>query len=73
MLDNQDSRSPPKPLTPARLESKLLSVTIRYVPASTRIQHRDDRRQYIVRGRTEPNGNVYMAPPDPVHTASAVA
>lgn len=35
------------------------ALTIRYVPASTRITDTADRRQYLVRGRPHDNGNVY--------------
>jgi ectoine hydroxylase-related dioxygenase (phytanoyl-CoA dioxygenase family) len=36
------------------------ALTVRYVPASTRIQPRSDRRQYLVRGRASDNGNIYF-------------
>lgn len=36
------------------------ALTIRYVPSTTRITPRDDRMQYLVRGRPADNGNVYF-------------
>jgi ectoine hydroxylase-related dioxygenase (phytanoyl-CoA dioxygenase family) len=36
------------------------ALTVRYVPASTRIQPRADRKQYLVRGEDANNGNQYM-------------
>jgi ectoine hydroxylase-related dioxygenase (phytanoyl-CoA dioxygenase family) len=36
------------------------ALTVRYVPATTRIQPRADRKQYLVRGTPTSNGNVYM-------------
>lgn len=36
------------------------ALAIRYVPATTRIQPRSDRRQYLVRGKAAGNGNVYF-------------
>ena len=36
------------------------ALTVRYVPSSTKIQHRADRKQYLVRGKPADNGNVYM-------------
>lgn len=36
------------------------ALTIRYIPASTHIQPRPDRKQYLVRGRAADNGNVYF-------------
>ena len=35
------------------------ALTIRYIPASTRIHDTVDRRQFLVRGSATPNGNVY--------------
>ena len=35
------------------------ALTIRYVPATTRIQDTVDRKQYLVRGSAVENGNVY--------------
>jgi hypothetical protein len=35
------------------------ALTIRYVPAATRIRDQPDRRQFLVRGRAVANGNVY--------------
>lgn len=35
------------------------ALTIRYVPAATRIQDTPDRKQYLVRGQAVENGNVY--------------
>jgi ectoine hydroxylase-related dioxygenase (phytanoyl-CoA dioxygenase family) len=39
------------------------ALTIRYVPSSTRIAPRADRRQYLIRGRAADNNNVYFGPP----------
>lgn len=36
------------------------ALTVRYIPSSTKIQHRPDRKQYLVRGRALEPGNVYM-------------
>jgi len=36
------------------------AFTIRYVPATTRIQPREDRKQYLVRGQAAGNGNPYF-------------
>jgi ectoine hydroxylase-related dioxygenase (phytanoyl-CoA dioxygenase family) len=36
------------------------ALTVRYVPASTRIEPRADRKQYLVRGKPVDNGNEYM-------------
>ncbi len=36
------------------------ALTVRYVPATTRIQPRQDRKQYLVRGNPTNNGNEYM-------------
>lgn len=41
------------------------ALTIRYVPAATRIRDTPDRRQFLVRGRAADNGNVYHEPPPP--------
>jgi ectoine hydroxylase-related dioxygenase (phytanoyl-CoA dioxygenase family) len=37
------------------------ALTVRYIPSSTRIQHRPDRKQYLVRGNAADNGNIYMS------------
>lgn len=44
---------------PNHSDRRRAAVTIRYVPASTRIQDTPDRRQFLVRGRPADNGNVY--------------
>lgn len=44
---------------PNRSPCRRAALTIRYVPSSTRIKDQPDRRQYLVRGRAEANGNVY--------------
>lgn len=44
---------------PNRSNRRRAALTIRYVPASTRIQDTPDRRQYLVRGKPAENGNVY--------------
>ncbi len=36
------------------------ALTVRYVPSTTRIQPREDRKQYLVRGRAVDNDNVYF-------------
>lgn len=45
---------------PNRSNRRRAALTVRYVPASTRIQPRSDRKQYLVRGKPADNGNVYM-------------
>jgi phytanoyl-CoA hydroxylase len=50
---------------PNRSDRRRAALTIRYVPAATRITHTADRRQYLVRGRPVDNGNVYFPPPPP--------
>ncbi len=44
---------------PNRSDRRRAALTVRYVPAGTRIQERPDRRQFLVRGQAVPNGNVY--------------
>ena len=44
---------------PNRTLSRRAALTIRYVPATTRITNTPDRRQYLIRGRPADNGNVY--------------
>jgi ectoine hydroxylase-related dioxygenase (phytanoyl-CoA dioxygenase family) len=44
---------------PNRTHTRRAAVTIRYVPAATRIKDQPDRRQFLVRGQAVPNGNVY--------------
>jgi phytanoyl-CoA hydroxylase len=44
---------------PNRTNNRRAAVTIRYVPATTRIKDQPDRRQFLVRGRAAANGNVY--------------
>jgi hypothetical protein len=44
---------------PNQTNTRRTAVTIRYVPATTRIQDQPDRRQFLVRGRAVANGNVY--------------
>jgi ectoine hydroxylase-related dioxygenase (phytanoyl-CoA dioxygenase family) len=46
---------------PNRTSERRAAVTIRYVPAATRIKDQPDRRQFLVRGHASPNGNVYYA------------
>lgn len=43
-----------------RSSRRRAALTVRYVPASTRIQPRADRKQYLVRGKAADNGNVYF-------------
>jgi ectoine hydroxylase-related dioxygenase (phytanoyl-CoA dioxygenase family) len=44
---------------PNRTNTRRAALTIRYVPAATRIRDQPDRRQFLVRGRAAANGNVY--------------
>jgi ectoine hydroxylase-related dioxygenase (phytanoyl-CoA dioxygenase family) len=44
---------------PNRSDRRRAALTIRYLPASTRIQDQPDRLQYLVRGKAVDNGNVY--------------
>lgn len=44
---------------PNRSDRRRAALTIRYVPAATRIQDTPDRKQYLVRGQPADNGNVY--------------
>jgi ectoine hydroxylase-related dioxygenase (phytanoyl-CoA dioxygenase family) len=44
---------------PNRSGNRRAALTIRYVPAVTRIEHRPDRMQYLVRGKEAGNGNIY--------------
>jgi ectoine hydroxylase-related dioxygenase (phytanoyl-CoA dioxygenase family) len=44
---------------PNRTNTRRAAVTIRYVPATTRIKDQPDRRQFLVRGQAAANGNVY--------------
>jgi len=44
---------------PNQTNTRRAALTIRYVPATTRIQDQPDRRQFLVRGRAVANGNVY--------------
>lgn len=52
---------------PNRSDRRRAALTIRYVPAATRIEDRADRRQFLVRGHAADNGNVYhsFGSPDP--------
>lgn len=45
---------------PNHSDRRRAAYTIRYVPATTRIQPRDDRKQYLVRGKPADNGNIYF-------------
>ena len=45
---------------PNRTNGRRAALTIRYVPATTRITPREDRKQYVVRGKPVDNGNVYF-------------
>jgi ectoine hydroxylase-related dioxygenase (phytanoyl-CoA dioxygenase family) len=49
---------------PNRSPHRRAALTVRYVPASTRIRDTADRRQYLVRGKAVENGNVYYDPSD---------
>jgi ectoine hydroxylase-related dioxygenase (phytanoyl-CoA dioxygenase family) len=44
---------------PNRTERRRAALTVRYVPAATRIKDQSDRKQYLVRGQATENGNVY--------------
>ena len=44
---------------PNRSDGRRAALTVRYVPAATRIQDQPDRKQYLVRGSAASNGNVY--------------
>jgi phytanoyl-CoA hydroxylase len=44
---------------PNRSDRRRAGLTIRYVPATTRIKDQPDRRQFLVRGQPTDNGNVY--------------
>jgi phytanoyl-CoA hydroxylase len=44
---------------PNRTAGRRAALTVRYVPAGTRIQDQPDRKQFLVRGRAVENGNVY--------------
>lgn len=44
---------------PNRTDRRRAGLTIRYVPASTRIKDQPDRRQFLVRGQEADNDNVY--------------
>jgi ectoine hydroxylase-related dioxygenase (phytanoyl-CoA dioxygenase family) len=44
---------------PNRSLGRRAALTVRYVPASTRIKDQPDRRQFLVRGQAVENGNVY--------------
>ena len=46
---------------PNRSARRRAALTIRYVPATTRIKDQPDRRQFLVRGRAADNGNVYSS------------
>jgi len=46
---------------PNRSAHRRAALTIRYVPAATRITDTADRRQFLVRGRAVDNGNVYYS------------
>lgn len=48
---------------PNHSKRRRAALTIRYVPSATRITPREDRRQYLVRGRAADNGNIYFSPP----------
>jgi ectoine hydroxylase-related dioxygenase (phytanoyl-CoA dioxygenase family) len=45
---------------PNHSDRRRAAYTIRYVPSSTKIQPRDDRKQYLVRGKPADNDNVYF-------------
>jgi ectoine hydroxylase-related dioxygenase (phytanoyl-CoA dioxygenase family) len=44
---------------PNRSARRRAALTVRYVPASTRIKDQPDRKQFLIRGRAADNGNVY--------------
>ena len=44
---------------PNRTDRRRAALTIRYVPAATRIKDQPDRKQFLVRGRAVDNGNIY--------------
>src|SRR5437763_1765323 len=44
---------------PNRSAGRRAALTVRYVPATTRIKDQPDRKQYLIRGRAADNGNVY--------------
>ena len=44
---------------PNHSDRRRAALTIRYVPATTRIKDQPDRRQFLVRGKAVDNGNVY--------------
>ena len=44
---------------PNRSSTRRAALTVRYVPAATRIKDQPDRKQFLVRGRAVENGNVY--------------
>jgi len=44
---------------PNHSDRRRAALTVRYVPAATRIHDQPDRKQYLVRGRAVDNGNVY--------------
>jgi ectoine hydroxylase-related dioxygenase (phytanoyl-CoA dioxygenase family) len=46
---------------PNNSDRRRAAMTVRYVPAATKIQPRPDRRQYLVRGKAVDNGNEYFA------------
>jgi ectoine hydroxylase-related dioxygenase (phytanoyl-CoA dioxygenase family) len=46
---------------PNRSTGRRAALTVRYLPASARIQDTPDRRQFLVRGRASDNGNVYYS------------
>lgn len=48
---------------PNHSPNRRAALTVRYIPASARIQDTSDRRQYLVRGEAADNGNVYYEPP----------
>lgn len=50
---------------PNRSRARRAALTVRYVPAGTRIKDQPDRRQFLIRGRAAENGNVYYQPPQP--------
>jgi phytanoyl-CoA hydroxylase len=50
---------------PNHTDRRRAALTIRYVPASTRIKDQADRRQFLVRGRRAENDNVYYPEPAP--------
>jgi phytanoyl-CoA hydroxylase len=50
---------------PNRSGTRRAALTVRYVPSTTCIKDQPDRRQFLVRGKAVPTGNVYYEPPPP--------